>query len=151
MTKQHPLSPVGRVEPSSQRWLPRALPFLLQLSPSVVIVNTTSLKPILIGLTFSASSLASCSSFRFASSCAACEGVLTPEFPLVRFFASLASFSSCLIRLIRGSCCRAKSTRPRSRAVSSFFRRALSDLFFFSVYRLSSRLSSRSAYGLEET
>lgn len=36
-----------------------------------------------------------------------------------------------------------KSTIPRRRAMSSFFLRARSLLFFFSVYRLSSRLDIR--------
>jgi len=56
------------------------------------------------------------------------------------FLASRAAFSSALIRLIRGSVARTESTRVRSRVLSSFFRRVRSDLFFFSVNRLSSRL-----------
>lgn len=89
------------------------------------------------GGTVSASALAlASSSFRFASSWEALDGVLAPEpapFALALFFASLASFSSCLMRFIRGSWANVLSTRVRSRAVSSFFLRARSDLFFFSV------------------
>ena len=91
--------------------------------------------------TFSASSfvLASSSARRFSSSACALEG--TPPGPgLFLRFASRASFSSCLMRLMRGSAERATSTIFRRRAVSSFLRRARSVLFFFSVYRLSSRL-----------
>lgn len=83
--------------------------------------------------TFSSSSFcfASSSAFFFSSSSFAFWLAGTP--PLVFFFASLASFSSCLIRLIRGSTLSVKSTSVRRRAVSSFLRRARSDLFFFSV------------------
>ena len=92
--------------------------------------------------TFSSSSFrfASSSAFFFSSSafCFALTPFCAP--PLFFFFASRAAFSSSLIRFIRGSCASARSTIPRSRAVSSFLRRARSDLFFFSVYRLSSRL-----------
>jgi hypothetical protein len=91
--------------------------------------------------TFSASSfaLASSSARRFSSSASAFESPL-PAPALFLRFASRASFSSCLMRLIRGSIERATSTILRRRAVSSFLRRARSVLFFFSVYRLSSRL-----------
>ena len=94
--------------------------------------------------TFSASSfaLASSSARRFSSS--ACAFVNPPPVPdLFLRLASLASFSSCLMRLIRGSAASATSTMLRRRAVSSFLRRARSALFFFSVYRLSSRLYGR--------
>ena len=95
--------------------------------------------------TFSSSSFffASSSAFFFSSSSCAFEGAAgTP--PLFFFFASLTSFSSCLIRLIRGSRLSVKSTSVRRRAVSSFFLLARSVLFFFSVYRLSSRLHNSS-------
>ena len=62
------------------------------------------------------------------------------------FFASRAAFSSALIRLIRGSLANTSSTRVRSRTLSSFFLLARSDLFFFSVNRLSSRLSLRNQH-----
>jgi hypothetical protein len=91
--------------------------------------------------TFSTSSfaLASSSARRFSSSACAFESP-APAPALFLRFASRASFSSCLMRLIRGSTERATSTILRRRAVSSFLRRARSALFFFSVYRLSSRL-----------
>jgi hypothetical protein len=89
--------------------------------------------------TLSASSfaLASSSARRFSSSTCALEG---PAPGLFLRFVSRGSFSSCLMRLIRGSAERATSTIFLRRAVSSFLRRARSVLFFFSVYRLSSRL-----------
>ena len=95
--------------------------------------------------TFSSSSFffASSSAFFFSSSSCAFEGAAGAP-PLFFFFASLASFSSCLIRLIRGSRLSVKSTSVRRRAVSSFFLLARSVLFFFSVYRLSSRLHNPS-------
>lgn len=82
---------------------------------------------------------ASSSAFFFSSSSCSFEGPAGAP-ALLFFFASLASFSSCLIRLILGSRLSVRSTRVRRRAVSSFFRLARSVLFFFSVYRLSSRL-----------
>jgi hypothetical protein len=82
---------------------------------------------------------ASSSAFRLSSSALALASAADIP-PLFFFFASRASFSSCLILLIRGSKLSVRSTRLRNRAVSSFFRRARSVLFFFSVYRLSSRL-----------
>jgi hypothetical protein len=91
--------------------------------------------------TFSSSSFLAASSaacFFAASSCALSTGAAAPG--RARFFASRAAFSSSLIRRIRGSCASARSTSARSRAVFSFSRRARSVLFFFSVYRLSSRL-----------
>ena len=94
---------------------------------------------------FSTFSLAAASAARCfsasSSSCffAASSGLLAPGLTL-RLLASRASFSSCFIRLMRGSTARARSTKERRRALSSFFRLARSDLFFFSVYRLSSRL-----------
>jgi hypothetical protein len=83
---------------------------------------------------------ASSSAFFFAAAWSSLlsAGVAVPD--LAFFFASRASFSSCLMREIRGSVPIAMSTSWRRRALSSFFLRARSDLFFFSVYRLSSRL-----------
>jgi hypothetical protein len=82
-------------------------------------------------LAASALALASASALAFFS---ASDGPAAAPLGLPLFFlASRAAFSCCLNILMRGSRLRALSTSWRRRALSSFFLRARSVLFFFSM------------------